>query len=119
MALINNNILQSLNSYGFIGEFNMHDKDYLIIARIVAKNVINNLQKAGVQLSLNPLDDFADKHLVEKVKIWIVHDTSFLWFRQALTRGNRMYIKPCDYEVWGEMMARFVLSEAIRQRIIP
>lgn len=110
MALINSNILQSLQAYGFIDEFNKHDTDYIFVAQVITRN----FKMVFPKLSFNPIDDFADKYLVEKVKICIV-SSSFVWFRRALAHGNRMYIKPCDYEAWGEMMARFVLSEAIKR----
>lgn len=117
MALLPYQVVQSLHSFGFVKEFQDHREDYLLVAKLVARETIRHLKLNGVQL-FNPTDpndlkDFADKHLVEKVKIWLISDTKFLWFRQALKRGLRMYINPCDYEAWGEMMARYVLNEAI------
>lgn len=117
MALLPQQVAQSLCNFSFAKEFKDHKDDYLLVARLVARETIRHLKLNGVQLfdptDPNDLKDFADKHLVEKVKIWLISDTKFLWFRQALKRGIRMYLDPCTYEVWSEMMARYVLNEAI------
>lgn len=117
MALLPYPVVQSLNNFNFVKEFQDHEDDYLLVAKLVARGTIRHLRLNGVQLfdpaDPNSLKDFADKHLVEKVKIWLISDNRFLLFRQALKRGNKMYFNPCDYEIWGEMMARYVLNEAI------
>jgi len=104
-------VYQTLDGASFVQEFASYEQAYLGLARLVAQNVIDTLKQANIPFSLNPQEDFADQHLVDKLTIWLLADVPFQYFRQALRRGRRKYIDPVDYWAWGEMMARYVLSQ--------
>ena len=99
MSLLSKQVIQTLNNYGFIVEYNKHKNDYLVFAKIIYNNMTIHLRQVGIQLPVDPqsLEDFADKYLVNGVKILMLSN-KFPWFRHALITGMRIYIKPCDYE---------------------
>jgi len=121
VALSSNAIRTTINGYSFRQEFTNHDQAYLEAAHLLAKDVRDTLQRMGFSPILNTLidqEDFADNHLVDKVTGWFMSDRAFTYFRSALRSGIRRNIAPVDYWAWGEMMARFVLQEAINKGVL-
>lgn len=117
MALLPSSVRQTLGNYSFLQEFARHEAAYLAVACQVARDVTDAWKQANIPFSVNPQEDFADQHLVDKVTLWFL-SSSFPYFLQALHRGIRQYIAPSAYWAWGEMMARYVLQEAINRSIL-
>ena len=118
MALLSSAARQTLNSWSFIQEFNKNESAYLDLVHIIAKDFLGTCQRYNIQVPVNPEEDFADKHLVGKTIYWLLADNAFKYFRQALKRGRRKYVDPSHYWVWAEVMARYVLQEAINRKVL-
>jgi hypothetical protein len=113
MELLPSNIKQTLAEWSFTQEFVKYEQEYLDLVSRISQTFLKTCREAKVSVELTSKDDYAEQHLIDKTVIWLLSANAFTYFREALHQDLRQYIMPNDYQGWAEMMARYVLKQAI------
>jgi TIR domain-containing protein len=116
MALFTDSMRRTLRAWGFINEFDQHENAYLSLAQILANTSRQALLTTGVFVSQSD-ESFAESVLVGQLATALLSE-HFVYFRRVLRRGLRQYIPPGQYFIWAQMMASFILQEAIRRGML-